>query len=88
MEKRRVPKSVNPQKNSRVKTSMIDNLCFGHLQGLRHPIQESKVSLDIEVDKFAHKVTSPSWVAPSSTNVPLRKVNSVIDGLDSEESKS
>jgi hypothetical protein len=81
---KKVPESVNPQKNSRVKTSMVDNLCFAHLQGLRHPVQESQVSLDIEVDQFAHKVTSPSWAAPSSTNVPLWKVNSVIDGLDSQ----
>lgn len=66
---------------------MVDNLSLSHPHSLWHPVQEGKISLDIEVDKFGHKVPMPPWATSFSTDVPLGKVNSVIDGLDSKESK-
>ena len=67
---------------------MVDNLSFSHPHSLWHPVQEGKISLDIEVDKFGYEVPIPPWATSFSFDVPLGKVNSVIDGLDSKESKS
>lgn len=87
-ERKRVPKSVNSQENSRVEASMIDNLRLSHLQSLRHPVQESKIRLEFQINELAHKVPRPPGAASSPIDVPLGKVNSVIDGLNSQQSKS
>lgn len=86
--KRRVPKSIDSKENSRVKASMVNNLSLTHSESLWHPIEEGEVSPEIEVHKFAHKVPrAPCWAASSTVDVPLGKVDSVIDGLDSQKSK-
>lgn len=82
-----IPKGINPQEDSRVKASMSDNLRLGHLQSLGHPVEEGKVCLEIEVNKFSNKVASWGGASPPSKNVPLGKVNPVIDGLNPEQSK-
>lgn len=45
----KLPENVNSEKNSRVKASMVDNLRLTHFHGLRHPIQKSEVSLEVEI---------------------------------------
>ena len=86
-ENRKVPQNVNSQESSRVKASMVDNLSLTHPHSLWHPVQEGKVSREIEVDKFGDKVPRAPWASSVSTDVPLGKVDPVIEGLDSEESK-
>lgn len=66
---------------------MSDNLRLAHLQSLGHPVEEGKVSLEIEVNKFGNKVASSAGASPPSKNVPFGKVNPVIDGLNPEQSK-
>lgn len=85
---RKVPKSVYPEKNSRIKASMIDNLTLTHFHSLGHPVEESEVSPEIEIHKLAHKISTSPGAASSSTDIPFWKVNSVVDGLDSKQSKS
>lgn len=68
---------------------MANNLRLTHSESLRHPVQESEISSEIEVHKFSHKIpTRPPWTASISTDIPLWKVDSIIDGLDSQKSKS
>ncbi len=66
---------------------MVDNLSLTHPHSLWHPVQEGKVRREIEVDKFGDKVPRAPWASSISTDVPLGKVDPVIEGLDSEESK-
>lgn len=66
---------------------MAYNLSLTPPHSLRHPVQESKVSLDIEVDKFGHIISGAPWAGSFSINVPFGKVDPIIEGLDSEESK-
>lgn len=66
---------------------MIDEFRLTHLQSLRHPVEESKVGPQIEIDEFAHEVARMSGTGPAPSNVPFGKVDSVINGLDSEKSK-
>lgn len=66
---------------------MVNNLILTHSHGLRHPVQEGEVSLEIEVDEFAHEISRTPWACSPSIDVPFGKVNSVIDGLNSEQSK-
>lgn len=66
---------------------MVDEFGFTHLQSLRHPVEESQVSPQIEIDEFAHEVSRVSRTSPAPSNVPFGKVDSVIDGLDSEKSE-
>nr|GME00072.1 hypothetical protein TorRG33x02_128480 [Ipomoea batatas] len=80
-------KSINPQENSRVKTSMADNLRLTHLHGLRHPAEKSEVSLEIEVHKLVHKVASVPRAIPLALNIPFGEVNPVIHRLNSQQSK-
>lgn len=84
----RVPKSVNSEENSRIKASMVDKLGLTHLQSLRHPVQESKISLEIEVDELCHKIPTPSWACSLSIDIPFWEINSVINWLNSQQSKS
>jgi len=68
---------------------MANNLRLTHSESLWHPVQKSEVSPEIEVHKFSHKIlTRPLWTASPSTEIPLWKVDSIIDGLDSQKSKS
>ena len=67
---------------------MVDKLALTHLQSLRHPIQESKISLEIEVDKLGHKISTPPWACSSSIDIPFWEVNSVVNRLNSQQSKS
>lgn len=83
----KIPKNVNSEENSRVKASMVDNLRLTHLQSLRHPTQESKISSKIKVDNFANEIPTPPWATSFAINIPFRKVNSVIDGLNPQQSK-
>ena len=84
----KLPKSVNPQENSRVKASMLDNLRLFHLQGLRHPVEESQVSPVIEIDKSAHQpITTAAGAAPLPLNVPFGEIHSVIQRLNPQQSK-
>nr|GMD74712.1 hypothetical protein Iba_chr13aCG7910 [Ipomoea batatas] len=53
---------------------MSDNLRLAHLQSLGHPVEEGKVSLEIEVNKFGNKVASSAGASPPSKNVPFGKV--------------
>lgn len=66
---------------------MVDDLRLTHPHGLRHPVQEGEVSPEVEIHKLAHKVPRPPWTCPLPIDVPFGKVNPVIDGLDSEQSK-
>jgi hypothetical protein len=66
---------------------MAYNLSLTPPHSLRHPVQESKISHDIEVDKFAHIIPGTPWAGSFPLNVPFGKVDPVIDGLDSEDSK-
>ena len=79
-----VPQNVNPQESSRIKTSMVNNLRFLHAQSLRHPIKESKVSVAVEINEFAHEIPSVSGTISGPNNVPFGEINPVINGLDSE----
>jgi len=67
---------------------MADNLRLTHSESLRHPIQEGKVSPEIEVHKLAHKIPRTPRTTSPSTEIPLWKVDPIIDGLDSQQSKS
>lgn len=82
-----VPESINPQENGGVKTSMANDLSLTHPHSLRHPVQESKISLDIEVDEFGDEVPGAPRAGSFPGDVPFGKIDPVIDGLDSEESK-
>lgn len=64
---------------------MGNNLGLTHPRGLGHPVQESEVSPDVEVDEFAHEVPRPPRAGPRPTHVPFREVDPVVNGLDSEE---
>lgn len=85
--RKRIPESVNSEENSRVKTGMLNDLSFTHPQSLRHPVQESEVSPKIEIDQLAHKIRRAPWAGSSSTDVPFREIDPVVDGLNPEESK-
>lgn len=67
---------------------MTNNLRLIHLQSLRHPIEESQISLEIEIHKLSNKIPSVPWTIPLPINVPLWKINSVIDRLNPQQSKS
>lgn len=67
---------------------MANNLRLTHSESLWHPIQEGKVSLEIEVHKLAHKILRTPRTTSPSTEIPLGKVDPIIDGLDSQQSKS
>lgn len=87
IEIKEIPKSVNSEENSRVKTGMVNDLSFTHPQGLRHPVQESQVSPKIEIDKLAHKIPRAPRAGSGSRDVPFREIDPVVDGLNPEESK-
>lgn len=65
---------------------MANNLGFTHFHGLRHPIEESEISLVVEVDEFSDEgsVGAP-WTVSVSGEIPFGEVDSVVDGLDSED---
>lgn len=87
LQKRKIPKNVNSEKNGRVEASTGDNLRLSHSHGLRHPVQERQVRLEIQIDEFAHQVPSAPGASPLAIDVPFGKVNSVIYRLYSQQSE-
>ena len=83
-----LPKSIDSKESSRVKASMVNDLGLTHPESLWHPIEEGEVSLEIEVHKFPNKVPCAPWAGSPTTDVALWEVDPVIDGLDSQQSKS
>lgn len=82
--KKKLPESVNPEENSRIETSVTNDLGFTHFHGLRHPIKESEVCFEVEVDKFSDEVSvGAAGTVSVSGEIPFGEVDSVVDGLDS-----
>lgn len=82
------PESVNSEKNSRIKPSMRNNFRFTHLQSRRHPVQESEISANVEINIFPNKISGTTRTISSPIEIPFRKINSVVDGLNSQNGKS
>lgn len=82
-----IPESVNSEEDSRVETSMVDDLGLGHLQGLGHPVEEGKVSGEVEIYELADEVPPPAGARPCPSEVPFGEVNPVVDWLNSEQSE-
>ena len=82
--RRKLPESVNPEENSRIETSVTNDLGFTHFHGLRHPIKESEVCFEVEVDELSDEVSvGAAGTVSVSGEIPFGEVDSVVDGLDS-----
>lgn len=82
--RRKLPESVNPEENSRIETSVTNDLGFTHFHGLRHPIEESEVCFEVEVDELSDEVSvGAAGTVSVSGEIPFGEVDSVVDGLDS-----
>ncbi|GER30297.1 hypothetical protein STAS_06245 [Striga asiatica] len=67
---------------------MTNNLRLAHLQSLRHPVEKTQISPEIQIHKFAHKTTTTvPRAAPFSSQIPFRKINSVIYWLNPQQRK-
>lgn len=67
---------------------MGDDFSLTHLQSGGHPVQEGEISEYVEINKFSDEISGAPGTAPSAIDVQFGEVNSVINGLDSQQSES
>lgn len=88
MNELRLPKYINPNIRSGIKARMIDELRLRHPQCCRHPIQKLDVGFGIQVDKLLDESPGARGAPSDPFPVPFREVDSVVEGLKPQQSKS
>ncbi|PON52140.1 hypothetical protein PanWU01x14_211300 [Parasponia andersonii] len=66
---------------------MINKLGFRHLQGGRHPIQESHIGPEIQIHKPPYKRARAGRAAPQAFEIPFWEVDSVVERLQPQKGK-